>query len=224
MITSRKLDTFKKKFHFKKENHYLIGEKIKLNRFTGTVKNNDNVLMSALSIVQSYLHFMEYDISIEITCNDNDTTISFSGDNNTEYMLIFGMLSIMKNMIINNYNEDMQKELFEFLNSIDYGSKPNKYKEKDFDKIFTFRTEITNPDRERAILLCKELNLNILMIEDLDVSIFTVETNEAYTSLTFSEMLENKIHNNPDLFPDLHRVYQTSSAGTKTNERWWEHI
>lgn len=224
MITSRKLDTFKKKFHFEKENHYLIGKKIKLNRFTGTVKNNNNVLMSALNIIQSYLDFMEHEISIEVTCNENDTTISFSGDNNTEYMLIFGMLSIMKNMIINNYNEDIQKELLEFLNSIDYGSKPNKYKEKDFDKIFTFRTEIINPDRERAILLCEELGLNILMIEDIDVSIFTVETNEPYTSLTFSRMLEDKINNNPDLFPDLHRVYQTSSAGTKTNERWWDYI
>lgn len=199
-------------------NNIRINEKIsEYNLFTCSAKNITDLkrIVTAISIVFSFLEEEEYAFLISKKENELEIQFSLNNDNRNNFY-IEGLINLITNSVYFKKNQD----LMYFINTLDYGSKPNQYN-KNYKTIFSFRTEFLN-DQNNVDLICDKIGLNVLKKEvccrnSLSNVQYTVETKKEYTLNEFEELLLNEVRD----FDSLHRIIQTAARGTRPFQKWW---
>lgn len=194
------------------------------NLFTGLIKDADKPsnVDAVIKIVQSYLLFVEEEVSIVLHKDENDQTlITFNGTKDDSFLMKpFGMIDLMSRSVF--INEITNRHLLYFLNTIDYGLSANPYFDVPYKNLFTFRTESASVcDVDRADKLCDMMGLEVLKKEiEGGCMTYTFKTIEEYTPLALENEMSEVVYTN-EVFLDTHRILQTLSGGTKPFEDWY---
>lgn len=193
---------------------YDIAPEDSSNYLSFSIKETSNVELFIESLSNFVSERQPFNCRLIKNNNDDiDITISTNKNHPNKVIVIRHLLSFFKQL----FNEKIiDKEDLNYLRkTIDIGSHPEK--EKDLSNIYSCYTELFH-DNDAFVELAKKLNLNIVSIEQSDVTTYIFESSMSY------KMLKMKLVDNINKYKkyvDMHRVYQTLEIGRNPNNCWF---